>query len=54
MDIPLKSGILIAGITHQGRTIIPKGDSSFTAGDTMIVVTAEGRIINDLDAIFAD
>ncbi|WP_251449263.1 Trk system potassium transporter TrkA [Vermiculatibacterium agrestimuris] len=54
MDIPLKSGILIACITHQGRTIIPKGDSSFTAGDTMIVVTAEGRIINDLDAIFAD
>jgi len=54
MDIPLKSGILVACITHQGRTIIPKGDSSFTAGDTMIVVTAEGRIINDLDAIFAD
>ncbi len=54
MDIPLKSGILISCITHQGRTIIPKGDSSFTTGDTLIVVTAGGRVLNDLDDIFAD
>lgn len=54
MDIPLKKGILLACITHQGRTVIPKGDSSFTAGDTLIVVTAGNRALNDLSDIFAD
>ena len=53
-DIPLKKGILISCITHKGHTIIPKGDSSFTAGDTVIVVTAGGAPISDLDDIFAD
>lgn len=53
-DIPLKKGILVACITRKGRTIIPKGDSTFTAGDTVIVVTAGGRAISELDDIFAD
>ncbi len=53
-DIPLKSGMLVACITHQGHTIIPKGDSTFTAGDTVIVVTAREEAISDLDEIFAD
>lgn len=54
MDIPLKKGILISCITHRGQTVIPKGDSSFTAGDTIIVVTACGRAISSLDDIFED
>ncbi|MCI8651284.1 MAG: Trk system potassium transporter TrkA [Oscillospiraceae bacterium] len=53
-DIPLKEGILISCITHEGQTIIPRGDSSFASGDTVIVVTAGGRAISDLDDIFAD
>ncbi len=53
-DIPLKDGILIACITHQGRTLIPRGDASFSPGDTVIVVTAGGRTITALDGIFAD
>ncbi len=53
-DIPLKSGILISCITHQGRTMIPKGDTCFYPGDTLIVVTAGGRAITELDSIFAD
>lgn len=53
-DIPLKRGILISCITHNGRTILPKGDSKFYPGDTLIVVTGEGRAIADLDDIFAD
>ena len=53
-DIPLKEGILISCITHEGQTIIPRGDSSFVGGDTVIVVTAGGRAISDLDDIFAD
>ena len=53
-DIPLKKGILISSINHQGHTTIPKGDSSFAAGDTIIVVTAGDQAISDLDDIFAD
>lgn len=53
-DIPLKKGILVACITHRGKTILPRGDTSFTAGDTVIVVTAGGRAISSLDDIFAD
>lgn len=52
MDIPLKEEILIAGISHEGRTSIPRGDSSFVAGDTIVVVTAGGRTLGDLDDIF--
>ena len=52
--IPLKSGILIACITHKGHTILPKGDSRFYPGDTVIVVTAGDRAINALENIFAD
>ncbi len=54
MDIPLKKGILVSCITHQGKTIIPNGNSSFSAGDTVVVVTAGGRTISNLDDIFAD
>ncbi len=53
-DIPLKNDILISCITHKGRTLLPKGDSRFYPGDTVIVVTAGGQAINDLDNIFAD
>jgi len=53
-SIPLKSGILISCIVHQGRTLLPKGDTCFYPGDTVIVVTAWNQTINDLDNIFAD
>lgn len=54
MDIPLKKGILVASINREGKTILPKGDSSFAAGDTVIVVTASEQTLSDLDEIFAD
>ena len=53
-DIPLKPGILIACITHQGNTVIPKGDSRFHPGDTVVVVTAGGRAITEFNSVFAD
>lgn len=53
-DIPLQKEMLVACITHEGQTIIPKGDSRFTAGDTVIVVTAGDRAISELNDIFAD
>jgi len=53
-DIPVKKGILVSCITHQGKTIIPKGDSRFHPGDTVIVVTAGGQAITGLDDIFSE
>lgn len=53
-DIPLQNGILVACITRKGRTILPRGDSTFIRGDTVIVVTAGDRTISSLDDIFAD
>lgn len=53
-DIPTRPGTLVACITHLGHTIIPKGDSSFTAGDTVIVVTTCEKAVTDLNEIFAD
>lgn len=54
LDIHLKPEILIAGITHGGRTVIPSGSDSFAAGDNIVVVTTSGRPISDLNDIFAD
>ncbi len=54
LDIHLKPGILIAGITHGARTVIPSGSDSFAAGDNIVVVAASGRPISDLNDIFAD
>jgi len=53
-SIPLKPGILVSCITHQGRTVLPKGDSRFYPGDGVIIVTTGDRAITDLDEIFAD
>lgn len=54
MDIPMKPGILVAGITHGYKNIIPKGDSSFAAGDTVVVVTSGDHAIGSLNDIFDD
>ncbi|MBD5092898.1 MAG: Trk system potassium transporter TrkA [Subdoligranulum sp.] len=54
LDIHLKPEILIAGITHGGRTVIPRGSDRFAAGDNIVVVTTSGRPISDLNDIFAD
>ena len=51
-NVRLRENVLISCITHNGRTIIPDGDSSFTAGDTIIVVTTSERPFNRLNDIF--
>lgn len=57
-DIPLKNGVLIAGIRHQhpdwhgDRTEIPNGNSSFQQGDILIVVTSKDTKIDQLNDIF--
>ncbi len=54
LDIHLKPEILVACITHEGRTIIPRGSDRFWAGDNVLIVTTSGQPIRDLNDIFAD
>lgn len=51
-DITLKPDILIGCINRMGQIIIPGGSDTLEVGDTVIVVTATGRIIVDLNDIF--
>lgn len=50
----LKKGILIAAIFRGNEIIIPDGNSSMQAGDTVVVVTDVGNILSEIDDIFTD
>ena len=51
--LKLKNNVLIASITHGARTQIPNGDSSFTEGDTVVVVTSGRGVLQSINDIFA-
>lgn len=51
-QMKVKSGVLIACITHEGTQIIPNGDTCFYEGDTVITVSASGKCIYQLNDIF--
>ncbi len=51
-QLHVKSGVLIACITHQGSQIIPNGDTCFYEGDTVITVSSAGNFIYQLNDIF--
>lgn len=53
MDLKLKKDILIACISRRGKIIIPGGADILQSGDTVVIVTAAGRSIIDLNDIFA-
>ena len=58
LGVPLKSmklkpNVLLVSITHGAQTQIPNGDSYFEAGDTVVVVTSGGRVLNQINDIFA-
>ena len=52
-NIKLRSGILLASITHGSVTRIPDGDSIFVPGDTIVVVTSGKEKLRQLNDIFA-
>lgn len=52
-NIRLKDNVLLVSITHGSRTEIPGGDSSFTRGDTIVVVTSGQGTLRLLNDIFA-
>ena len=58
LGVPLKSmklkpNVLLVSITHGAQTQIPNGESTFTAGDTVVVVTSGGQVLNQINDIFA-
>lgn len=52
-ELKLKRNVLIASITHGAETRIPGGDSVFTDGDTVVVVTSGRGVLNSINDIFA-
>ena len=52
-SLKLKDNVLIAGITHGTATEIPGGDSVFTEGDTVVVVTGGRGVLRQLNDMFA-
>lgn len=50
-ELPIKQDILIACITHNGRTVLPRGRDVMQQGDSVIVVTAR-KGLNDINDIF--
>ncbi len=49
-ELKLKDQVLITCINHEGQVIIPRGNDTICAGDTVIVVTGNGELnqINDI------
>lgn len=52
-DIKLKPNVLLVSITHGAATEIPNGNSMFSWGDTVVVVTNSRENIRQLNDIFA-
>ena len=52
-QIKLKPNVLIASITHGAKTQIPNGDSTFTEGDNVVVVTTGRGVLKTINDIFA-
>ncbi|MBQ4153737.1 MAG: Trk system potassium transporter TrkA [Clostridia bacterium] len=43
-ELNLKSNLIICGIIHKGKLILPAGDSIIEAGDSIIVVTSQKKL----------
>jgi len=51
-EMKLKPNILIGCITRVNEVIVPGGSDTIEEGDTVVVITASGRVILDLNDIF--
>lgn len=51
-DVPIKKGVLIFAITHNGVTTIPDGNSTFEIGDTVSIITANSSLVQGMNDIF--
>ena len=51
-DLKTKKNVLVVCITKESGQEIPNGNSFFSKGDTVIVVTIKGKVIYQLNDIF--
>ncbi len=51
-ELPIKEGILIAGIARGGKVLIPRGSDKIMQGDSLIVITRHMGL-NDVEDILA-
>ena len=51
-QMKLKPNVLVVSITHGVKTQIPNGDSVFTEGDTVVVVTSGRGVLHQINDIF--
>ena len=52
-NMKLRPNVLVVSITHGTQTQIPGGDSVFTEGDTVVVVTSGRGVLQNINDIFA-
>jgi trk system potassium uptake protein TrkA len=52
-ELKLKPNMLIASIAHGSKTQVPSGDSAFYEGDSVVVVTSNRGVLQQLNDIFA-
>ena len=52
-QLKLKANVLVASITRGTKTEIPGGDSVFSEGDTVVVVTSGRGVLKSINDIFA-
>lgn len=52
-DLQLKRNVLLVCISHRANLEIPNGDSTYSVGDTVIVITTNHEVIYQLNDIFA-
>ncbi|MCL2401515.1 MAG: Trk system potassium transporter TrkA [Oscillospiraceae bacterium] len=50
-DLPIKSGVVIAAISHSGKSIVPDGHTVLKEGDNVVVVTVHPGF-DELNDIF--
>ena len=51
-DLKLKSNLLLCNIVRRGKLILPSGQDTIKAGDTVIVVTTH-KGLDDIEDILA-
>ena len=52
-QMKFKPNVLLASIIHGTKTEIPGGDSTFSQGDTIVVVTSGRGVLHNINDIFA-
>ena len=53
-EIPFKPNILVTGINKNGKILVPNGNDTLEAGDSVVLVTTSERVILDLNDVFVE